>query len=111
MSLTIMAFVETPTIPNNKNDLIFCATHIICIACCNWFCFASMKYINATNCALIGSFEVPLGLLAQMTFLAGHVVGDTGPMQIAGALVVFLAVFTRPIIQLKYGSTATDCGV
>ncbi len=102
ISSITMAIFETPAIPNDMQDNIFCSIHVISIACCNWFWFAAMKYINAVNCALICSFDVPLNLVAQVTILAGIGVEGTEPMQVAGCLIVFIAVFSRPLLQLVY---------
>ncbi len=100
VSLGIMLIFETPVMPNNKNDMILCIVHLISVISCTWTCIAALTYISATNVALINAFQVPLQLIAQMTFLAGYVKEDTGLLQIAGAFIVFLAVFTRPLLHM-----------
>ncbi len=102
ISFITMTIIETPRIPNNMRDNIFCGAHVISIACSNWFWFAAMKNINAVNCALICSFEVPLTLLAQVTFLTRIGVEGTELMQVVGCLIVFIAIFTRPLLQLVH---------
>ncbi len=102
VSAAIMAIFETPVMPNNTNDRIFVITHLICVVSTNWFCIAAVKYISATNFALINAFMVPLQLIAQMTFLVGHVKDGTGIIQICGALIVFVAVFTRPLLHIYF---------
>ncbi len=100
VSATIMALFETPVIPDNTNDRIYFSIHLICVVSCNWLCIAALKYINATNVALVNAFQVPLQLIAQVTFLAGYVKEGTGFMQVAGALIVFLVVFARPLFHI-----------
>ncbi len=102
VSATTMLIFETPVMPTNTNDMIFCIVHLICVVPCNWLCIGALTYISATNVALINAFQVPLQLIAQMTFLAGHVKEGTGFLQVAGAFTVFLVVFTRPLLHIYF---------
>ncbi len=89
---------------HSTRDIILCSVHVISIACCNWLLIAAMKYISAMHCALICSFEVPLTLLAQETFLRSkHVTEVDGGsyLQIVGSIVVFIAVLSRELVQLN----------
>ena len=105
LSALIMTIFESPKIPKETGDRIFFSIHLVCVVSCNWFCISSLKYISATNVALINAFQVPLQLIAQLTFLDGYVEEGTGTIQVAGALIVFLAVFTRPLLHIYFTSS------
>ncbi len=105
LSVLIMTIFESPEIPKETDDRIFFSIHLVCVVSCNWFCISSLKYISATNVALINAFQVPLQLIAQLTFLDGYVEEGTGTIQVAGALIVFLAVFTRPLLHIYFTSS------
>ena len=97
-----MLIFETPVMPSDTEDMIFCIVHLICVVICNWLCIGALTYISAANVALFNAFQVPIQLIAQMTFLAGYVKEGTGLLQVAGAFTVFLVVFSRPLLHIYF---------
>ncbi len=103
LSVVIMLFVETPMIPNNTFDILMTLNHVTSIAACTLLTVAASKYITAVNLSVTCSIEVPLTLLAQITFLGKYGKEIAGPLQYAGALIVFVTVLTKPFVHM-YGN-------
>ncbi len=100
ISVVMMGALETPTIPESTQDILLCINHVLSIALSTLMVVASVGYISAVHFSLCASLEVPLTLVAQVTFLTEYGKEVGGPLQIAGALIVFLAVFLRPLLQI-----------
>lgn len=99
-SLIVMVAIETPIIPGSTQDILLCLNHVFSIAISTLMVTASVNYISAVHFSLCASLEVPLTLLCQVTFLTEYGKEVGGPLQIVGALIVFLAVFLRPLLQM-----------
>ena len=106
-SAVIMLFVETPMIPNNLFDIMMTLNHVTSIAMCTLLIVASSKYITAINIAVACSLDVPLTLVAQITFLRQYGKDIAGPLQYAGAGMVFVAVLTKPLLKV-YANRKTE---
>ncbi len=103
LSAVIMLFMEKPIIPDKTFDIIMTFNHVISIAACTLLTVAALKYITAVNISVTCSLEVPLTLLAQVTFLQEYGKEVAGPLQYTGALIVFVTVLMRPFLQV-YGN-------
>ena len=107
VSPVIMLFVETPMVPDNLYDVMMSLNHVTSNAVSTLLTIASSKYITAINIAVACSFEVPLELLAQITFLRQYGKDIAGPLQYAGAVIVFVAVLAKPLLKV-YTNRKTD---
>ena len=100
LSAVISAILETPTIPNSTHDNILCLVHLVSVVSVNLLWTASTRYISAVNIAILCSLEVPFTIVAQVTFLTEFGREAQGPLQIIGAIIVFVAVFAKPVLEI-----------
>ena len=100
VSAIISAILETPAVPNNHRDIIFCLVHLTAIAAGNLLWAATTKYISAVNIAILCALEVPATILAQLTFLTEFGKEAQGELHIIGALIVFIAILTKSLLEL-----------
>ena len=91
---------ESPKVPENALDIILCIAYALAVAICSLTFIISLNYISAVLFTIITSVEIPLLLVAQQTILNDIGPYSAGPFQICGALLVFLAVVTRPLLQI-----------
>ncbi len=107
-SAVIMLLVETPMIPNNVFDIMMSLNHVTSMAVSTFLAVASSKYITAINISIALSFDVPLTLLAQITFLRQYGKDIAGPLQYAGAVIVFVAVLAKPLLKVYANKKRED---
>ena len=100
VSVVAMLIMESPAFPDNTKDLMFCLCHIASFAACTLLIVGASKYITAVNCVIVCSLEVPLMLLIQTLFLNSFGKEVASSLQIVGAIIVFLAVVSRPLCEI-----------
>ncbi len=97
-----MMVLESPKFPNNVADIVLCVAFALADVASTLTYIVALNYISAVLFSIIISVEIPLFLIVQQTFLNDVGPYSAGPFQICGAFLVFLAVVTRPVLQLSW---------
>ncbi len=97
--LICMMVFESPKVPNNVVDIFLCFIYALASASATLCYILCLNYISVLLFTIIISVEIPLLLIAQQTVVKDIGPYSTGPFQICGAILVFLAVGTRPFFS------------
>ncbi len=108
LCITCTMVFESPKLPNNALDLFLCVAYALAASMSTLTFIISLNYISAVLFTIITSIEIPLLLVAQQTILTDIGPYSAGPFQITGAFLVFLAVITRPVLEIYSAKCRKD---
>ena len=89
-STVIMAFVETPVLPETWYQLSLVAIHSLASVCNSTLYMCGLRYISANTCNILCCTEVVVLLLPQYTILSSIYPGHRNWVEVVGVVLVLL---------------------